>query len=77
MSESNKGKKIISRSSEHNPVTHETKYTITSSDGSSDNGTFISNGKSLSGAATAASSSNSPKMKRQNTNTEEDTENKS
>lgn len=76
MSES-KGKRVISKSSDYNPVTHETKYTITYSDGSSDSGTFYSDGKSLSGAVTATSSSNSPKMKRQNTNTEENTENKS
>ncbi|HJR49068.1 MAG TPA: hypothetical protein VJ799_13000 [Nitrososphaeraceae archaeon] len=76
MNESNKGKKIVSRSSEYNPVTHETKYTITYTDGSSDRGTF-SNGKTLSGAVTAATSSNSPKMKRQNIDTEEDSKNKS
>jgi len=58
-------------------VTRETKFTITYSDGSSDTGSFFSDGKSMSGAATATSSSNSPKMKRQSINTEEDTENKS
>ncbi|TLX91521.1 MAG: hypothetical protein E6K94_03815 [Thaumarchaeota archaeon] len=66
---SNAARKVVS--THYNPVTKVT--TITYNDGSQN--TLVSEGRSLAGAVTATSSSISRKMKRENNETEENTEN--
>lgn len=69
--QSNGNKKRVS--SHYNPVTHET--TITYNDGTTS--TFTGNGRSLGAGVNVTSSSNSPKMRKINEETDEDKEQKS